>query len=247
MTDTRIVAHMVVRNEAGRYLAPCLRWLNTMVDAIHVYDDASTDATVDIAWEHGCELSYRRPEVPRFAVNEGAFREAGWMAMERAVNPQPGTWVLCVDADEFVVSGGSERAALVEAIVKADDLHADGVIFPVAEVFGREGDRMLVRRDGWWSGIRACRLVRYRPDGVFHVTTTGRPEYLPGSVPTYVVRKIGAEGSMAILHLGYLRSEDRQEKHERYRGDHIHNRRHVDSIVARPLLEPWEGKVPAGV
>lgn len=229
----RLIAHMVTRNEADRYLDTVLASLALAVDEIHVYDDLSTDETPRLAASHGAWVTLRPPLVPSFATHEGEFRQAGWEAMEWAVRPCPGDWVLCIDADEVLVAPDG----LLPAIEAAGACSSVGL--PIPEVFGRtDQGEILVRTDGFWRGLEAPRLVAYREGGRF------RPvELACGATPCWPnvdVQSMENKG-VQLLHLGYLDPLDRIDKHNRYAGRTGHSAAHIDSILGRPTLVPWLG------
>jgi hypothetical protein len=66
-----------------------------------------------------------------------------------------------------------------------------------------------------------------------------------GSAPTYVENaKSVAARDVAILHYGYASEADRRAKYARYSNRPGHNIRHVESILRKPELEPWTGRIP---
>lgn len=234
----RLLAHMVTRNEAGRYLNDCLTWLRPIVDGIAVFDDQSDDSTPWLAEQHGARVGVRGEGVPAFRAHEGEFREAGWRFMESALEPELGDWILCLDADEFPVAAGSEREVIERQIGWADDIASDGFAVEIPEVFHVEAGQLYIRTDGYWGETRGVRLVRWKPAGVF------RPvRHACGSVPTYV-RGVVHASDVALLHLGYADARDRKERHLRYSGTSGHNPHHVSSILRQPCLQRWEGKQP---
>lgn len=234
----RLLAHMVTRNEAGRYLNDCLSWLQPITDAVAVFDDRSDDSTVELAEMHGARVGVRGEAVPAFRTHEGEFREAGWRFMERALKPEPGDWILCLDADEFPVAETSEREAMLEEIAWADTIGSDGFAVGIPEVFHVEAGHLYVRTDGYWGDTSGVRFIRWKPDGIF------RPvRHACGSTPTYV-RGVAHATRFALLHVGYADARDRTERHLRYSGTSGHSPVHVGSILRQPKLQPWEGKVP---
>jgi hypothetical protein len=124
-----IAATMIVKNEEA-VLARSLASLQGIVDEIHVHDTGSTDATMEIALEHGAQLT-RGPWPGDFATARNAALE-GWTA----------DWALVVDADEEVVADPEllrERLAVTRAgiLLCEVDNEAGGVTtsFPGGRVF----------------------------------------------------------------------------------------------------------------
>lgn len=212
-----IMAHLVMKNEAGRYLAQCLNALAPLVDRIHVFDDRSTDGTPQIAAAAGAEVSIRPVTTPSFLEHEGEFRQAAWEAMGTLPH---GTWVVCLDADEFLTE---EIRPVAAGMNKA---------FKVREVFGFDDGHPLVRIDGYWDRVTAPRLARWEPESEFPDLKLGC-----GSLPEAI-----ASGSFEIvdypqiLHYGYATQQDREDKYMRYTTHRGHNPRHVQSILHRGRL-----------
>jgi glycosyltransferase involved in cell wall biosynthesis len=237
--EPRLIAHLVTRNEADRYLPQCLGWLGSIVDDVHVYDDASTDGTAGMCREFEAHVTVRAEGVPSFLEHEGRFRQAGWYAMEQAMQPDEETWIVVVDADEFLVArGGDEKLAIAADICEAQTLNMDAVVVKVAEVWAFARTTPLVRADGWWGKITAPRLVRWRPKAAFDDRREGG-----GSVPDYATARYKSE-RLDLLHLGYTCEADRRTRHDRYSKGRGHNPRHIDSILAAPDLRSWDGNVP---
>lgn len=245
MTDARILGHMVVRNELDRYLDHTVRWLQQITDEMHVHDDRSTDGTFERLGDLKVTATRRSPDEPSFMDHEARFRGAAWQAMRERLAPAVGDWILCMDADELLLGDypGDARQALQDEIAAAEEDDTDAIAFEVAEAFRFEGDIPMLRVDGYWGSIMACRLVRWRqrPEGLFALTQLGG-----GSVPSNWRAPDGTSPNLTILHLGYVRAEDRVAKYERYKAASGHNPRHIESILGQPLLAPWAGqKLPA--
>jgi glycosyltransferase involved in cell wall biosynthesis len=232
-----ILAHLVARNEADRYLDAVLAALR--VDAIHLYDDGSTDDTVAIAQARGAVVSSRRLEVPAFMEDEGAFRQAAWHAMVDAIQPSAGDWVLTLDCDELVVAKGEPAWAMEAAVLTALEAGAVGVRLPIPEIW-ELGGKPRQRLDGFWAGLSAPRLFAYRPGGRF------RSGLACGSVPTYVTGGYISPDNcgLTIAHLGYADAEDRLQKYRRYAGLPCHNPSHISSICAPPRLGEVDFPLP---
>jgi hypothetical protein len=226
---------MVVRDEADRYLECVFAALVPHVDVLHVYDDLSHDGSDLMALEAGAVVTRRTPLVRTFAEHEGIFRQTAWDAFAEAVRPCPGDWVLAIDADEVLIA----PQGLSAAIDAAESEGAAAVSVPIPEAFERDDDGgMLVRTDGFWGGLSAPRLFRFRDGGAFRRVLMGC-----GSAPTYVHADPPATDNLGVqlLHLGYLDATDRKEKHDRYAGRPGHSAAHVSSILTRPTVTRWNG------
>lgn len=238
-----LIGHMVVRNEMGRYLPETLGWLAELTGGrLLVYDDQSTDDTARfVSSECRLPLVVRSDATPSFAEDESAFREAAWRMLEQAFRPTPDDWVLTLDADEFLVTNqpGGTSADVNEFIEQATE-GTTAVTFTVAEVFGLDDTGWpMLRSDGYWDSIHACRLVKWRPGGTFHPRREGG-----GSVPSSWPKPNVKNRDLSILHYGYTTPEDRQAKYLRYRYGGGHNRVHIDSIQRTPQLRKWPGMAP---
>lgn len=243
----RVIGHMVARNEHGRWLTDTLPWLLEVCNGhVAVYDDQSTDETAPYAHSLGAAVARREGLIPSFAEHEGIFRWAGWRFLEQSQAPEPGDWILAVDADELMLTktAGGDLPVVVhqlhEMIAGAERDEQTSIAFNVAEIF--KFDSMgwpLVRVDGYWGTISACRLAKWRPGGTFDARPEGG-----GSLPSGWAHNTRLATELEILHLGYAREEDRHSKHERYRQGSGHNPRHVASILTQATLRYWVGMRP---
>lgn len=233
----RIIAMVVAKNEAHRYLRPFLHWTATFTDAIYLYDDQSDDGTVAIAMSAGAFVGVRSDEVPSFVEHEGKFRQAAWEWMERVALPREGDWVICLDADEFLVAEGSEREALEDAAASLNALGATALNMEIPEIFAEVTSGLYRRVDGFWGTITGVRYVAWREGGQFADKALGC-----GSVPTYA--HVANGPGPWILHVGYLDPEDRQEKYDRYMALPGHASTHVQSILLPGTIELWTGPLP---
>jgi glycosyltransferase involved in cell wall biosynthesis len=244
----RLLAHLVARNEARRYLQAVLSALPT--SEIHLYDDGSIDDTVNLAIAAGAKVSHRPRNVPSFVQDEGAFRQAAWWAFVVRLQPQPGDWVLAVDCDEVLVAAdGDVEGSLRRAIERAEADSCIGVELPIPEAWEIRGNGLWVRTDGFWGQLSAPRLFGYKEGGTFARRRMGC-----GSAPLYVTEgRLSREVfGISLVHLGYVDPEDRKEKHRRYRSmaNSGHNSAHIKSILQPADLKPlglpaptiWKGR-----
>lgn len=243
----RIIGHMTTKNEMARWVTSTLPWLAEICHGqVAVYDDQSDDDIDELAARLGIAFSRRPQAIASFADNEGDFRWAAWQAMERALRPRDGDWVLAVDADELLVSTipNADLALvamqLVDSIAEAELCQRQTITFGVTEIFGFDGMGWPLQRvDGFWGDITACRLARWRFQGVFEPRKLGG-----GSLPSSWPDDPYPNDNLEILHLGYARAEDRIAKHERYAGKSGHNQAHIESILTEPTLRYWSGMRP---
>lgn len=241
MIERRVYVHMPVKDEADRYLTAALAWARTFADGIHVADDHSTDASIDIATAIGAKVSHT---VTTMLDHEGDFRQEAWALFEQAIQPSTNDWVLTLDADEFPVGIGGVRERIMHEI---EATGADNIELRIPEVFDTEYDttghliRPKIRVDGYWNKLSAPRLFRYRPGGVFSNKPMGC-----GSEPSYAGHGPSHKATgLTILHYGYANPDDLADKYRRYSTmKHGHNNRHIDSIKGRAKLQDWIGPEP---
>lgn len=237
---TKIVAHMVVKNEEDKYLQSCLEWNSQWWDEIFFYDDMSTDSTVEMCKEYG--VVETRPEhVPSFVENEGAFRQAAWDSMAQHSSLSLGDYVFSLDADEFLVGTvgrWNPRDGLLVLIDSCEQLGFKSAMIPVPEVWNH---LMVpyVRVDGFWADNKNERFVKYDDKGAF------RDGMGCGSVPESNRKVLKNLYTVALLHYGYTIPGAVQSKFDRYiDSPGRHNIKHVRSIVEEPELAEWKGEVP---
>ena len=209
---------MVTKNEVGRYLENCLKSLKPHVDIIHIVDDQSEDQTKQIAEQYGATVHVRPDHIPSFIEHEAQFRSYAWSKIPATT----GDWILCLDADEFLT--GPIRSVAKDFIKT----------FKVKEVFGFKDQKPVVRMDGQWSQITATRLAPWTQQTEFPNRPMGC-----GSLPTELaVAATELISEPQIIHMGYAREQDRNNKYDRYRNLTGHNPKHIASIVSEPTLRP---------
>jgi len=227
-----VVAIMPVRNEADRWLAPVLRNLIPRVNEVLVYDDRSSDNTIEIASSFkAVTVVKRQPGEPSFTQHEGRFRQGLWNAYIDHFAPSEGDWVLTIDADEMLVGRLD--------VTRYPEL---SVTMPIPEVWGfDEYGHPLIRTDGYWNEQKAPRLFQHQRGGRF----SDKP-MASGSTPTYVLNApTFAVEDLWLLHYGYAEPEDREAKYKRYTSHSFgHNPVHIESILQTPTLETWQGPMP---
>jgi glycosyltransferase involved in cell wall biosynthesis len=254
----KLVASLIVRNEADKYLSHCVAALHEFCDEIRAVDDSSTDGSHSLMEDLGVRV--KRNDRSMFYEHEGNARQA---LLEWTMEAEP-THILVVDGDELVVDGQRLRAAL-EAPQPLPTLRErrqrgarQGPVtvwrLQMQEVWGATDDHLLIRQDGGWKEhpVPICfyvppmeldrRLQRHWriPDRALAC----------GRVPTEVAvnsNRALNESAATILHLGWACQADRYARHQRYvvhDGGAHHASKHLDSIMwadNRVLLteRPW--------
>ena len=129
---------VITRDEADN-LPDCLKSV-AFAEQIVVVDSGSTDDTVRIARDFGCEV-FLEPW-------RGGFGAQKQFAVDQCSQP----WVLVLDADERIPPG---TAAVIRDIVASPSLSVSGYSFPRKNFFqGR-----WIRHAGWWPD-RVVRLFQ---------------------------------------------------------------------------------------
>lgn len=231
----QLTASLIVRNELGRYLIPCVEHLRTFCDRIVIVDDASDDGTSEWLEEHeDDQLAVIVQPASRFYQHEGQARQR---LLDYTLDTHP-THVLNLDADEFLADG-PELRRLVEAQPDVAAWH-----IPIEEVWMANGDHYLHRTDGGWSmGRTLCWKV---PDRKLSFPNR---RLACGRVPMQIrtFRATPAGPGVSLLHVGWLDPSQREPRHARYvrhDGGRFHASAHLDSILWPPErislhMRPW--------
>lgn len=216
----RLVAAMVVRDEARRYLRAVLEDLDRYCDAIVVLDDGSTDETPEVCARCARVILHRNP-VSTFLQDESALRFQLWR-LALAAEPD---WILAVDADEFL----EERFKRERDAWLAQEEY-DVIAFVRHDFWSPTH----YRTDGVFAPSHKKMLVRHRPG--FPYAWDGRrvqSERIPANLPGPVLWS-----PLRLKHFGYATPEDRLRKYLRA----VATLPHLDHsaiLDPRPALAPW--------
>ncbi|NCC23921.1 MAG: glycosyltransferase family 2 protein [Deltaproteobacteria bacterium] len=169
------VTGLVLTFNGERLLADCLRSLD-FCDRILVVDSKSTDATVEVAREHGAEVLLRTWEgpVPQFRF---AFERIG------------SGWVVSLDQDEAM--DDTLRDATIRALDGMPSNGPDGFMCSRSSYYL---DRFM-RHSGWYPD-RLLRVFRFDTTEIHHsgphygFRSRGRVESLPGHIVHYPYRDL---------------------------------------------------------
>src|SRR5437016_3598694 len=172
---------MIARDEE-RHLADCLASLEGVVDEVVLVDTGSTDATVAMAKSFGARVLHH-PWAGDFSAPRNV-----------ALDAATGRWILYIDADERLESGG--RQTLKDMLEEAE------------EVAFRIGLRPYVG----WTPYLEFRLWRNDPRIRFRGVIHEKVIYAIEEVAAADDRVIG-DCSLVLDHVGY--EGDQTHKHER--------------------------------
>ena len=219
-----LIASLIVKDELGRYLKPCVESLLEFCDEVAMVDDGSTDGT------HGWAFSQERVHCCKtgkahFFEHEGRARQ---FLLEWTLAREP-THILAIDADEFIADGRALRAAI--------DMDEEQPVWTLEmdEVWKADERNLWLRRDGGWRphaapilyAVPAKRPANFRIQD--KALACGRE---PMSIRAQFrhALKTGTE----ILHFGWTNVSERRARYDRYvehDSGQFHQKRHLDSIM----------------
>lgn len=231
----RLVAMMIVRNEAERYLKDVLEQISSLADCIVILDDASGDASPEICASYPKVILHRNAEA-LFFHHEARLRTKLW---ELTIKTEP-DWILALDADELFEDRiyGEIRGLL-------NQVEFDGVEFRIFD-FWKSSTHYRV--DGLWNPWKrfSLLLARYFP-GVEYVWPD-RP-FHSGRWPLFYNKGnlIAFQSDIRLKHYGWARGEEHKAKYLAYKGmdpeGKYSSKEHLESVLAPQStigLEIWQ-------
>ncbi|HBT17678.1 MAG TPA: glycosyl transferase family 2 [Firmicutes bacterium] len=229
-----LLAMMVVKNEANRYLLPVLNHLADYVDGIVILDDASTDQTPELCRSHKKVLRFQQLEQSLFEQDEAALRKILW---EMTVGLAP-TWILALDADEIF-----ETRIIKELPYLIHQEDFDLITFPAYHFWGDLGH---YRIDHYWNPAlsRIACLYRYQGNLTYHWTSR---RLHCGRFPQEAYLAPRRLSNIRLLHLGYAAKKEHSQKYKRYLSLDPQGKfcplSHYQSILnPKPCLRKWNGE-----
>ena len=215
----KLVASLIVHNELGRYLVPCVQSLASFCDEIRVWDDGSTDGTREALARHPA-VKVTGTDERRFFDHEGLARQA---ALEWTMEANP-THVLAIDADELILEGEKLRAQLE---------HSEVWSLCMREVWKARRETLEIRQDGGWCEHPVPILWRV-PRMLSNRWRIPNRALASGRTPAPVSHLRPRFTDVAIYHFGWACKDDRRDRYERYvRHDNgrFHRNSHIQSIM----------------
>jgi glycosyltransferase involved in cell wall biosynthesis len=232
MSQPKIIAQMVGRNEASKYLPEVLERLKSQVDEIVFTDDCSDDNTAEVASKYA--NVYKTPK-PMFTTHEGRLRRYAWLNLEN--HATEGDWIIAIDCDEMLYDSSDITKTDIRQILNSSEKDVVNVRF-----YHMWNDAQY-RVDKLWAPNNSSRIFRFMSGAMFRDRALAC-----GSEPTYVTdlinqRNYFVNSNLIMQHLGYIKDEDKQSKYERYStldGGEFHALNHINSITdPNPVLINW--------
>lgn len=232
MSQPKIIAQMVGRNESKKYLLQVLERLKNQVDEIVFTDDCSDDNTMEIASNYA--HVYKTPK-PMFVVHEGRLRTYAWLNLEN--HASDGDWIVAIDCDEMLYSSLDITKTDIKQILNSSSKDVINVRFY------HMWNENQYRVDKFWAPNNSTRIFRFVSGGSFR-----NKALACGSEPTYAIdwqgqKNYWKESTLVMQHLGYIKDEDKIAKYVRYSqldGGNFHSLNHINSIIdANPVLINW--------
>lgn len=225
-----LIANMIVKNEANRYLEEVLIDMLQYIDKIIITDDASTDDTVDICKKYTKHVYQNKESL--FCIDESKLRQSSMDNL--SVHAKHGDWILAIDADEKVWATKNPIMDIIRT-TRYDVIGLDFINMWTPTHY---------RVDKFWKPTVCTKLFRYMSNPKIK-----ERKLACGSEPTYVEKAIRMgrwlpNSGLKIQHLGYMRDEDKQAKYDRYMeidGGKYHSSSHLKSIIDKNVeLLPWD-------
>ena len=163
-TRSTISAVLITKNEASQ-ITPCFRSLTGWVDEIVVLDSGSTDATLDIARQHGAKV-FVREDWKGFGIQR-----------QRAQDLATSDYILAIDADERI---SEELREAIEAILRNPDKNC---LYQVVR------QNAFLDKDVFHNGWRREKIVRLYAKNNFQFNSRAVHESVDSKgIPTKTLR-----------------------------------------------------------
>jgi glycosyltransferase involved in cell wall biosynthesis len=197
----KIYSMMRIRNEA-RWIARVIHAQLSIVDRILVFDDHSTDNTIEI-----CE-SFEKATVLRSPF-EGLdeTRDKNYLIEQVEQIARAGDFILAIDGDEELAPGSCEEILKLVNRPAGPDCYR----FQILYLWDRPDQ---IRVDRWYSDFRRPSLFRLHPGARFS-SGHGGGFHCGNVVGAKSVGNCGVE----LLHWGYMNREDRIRKYYWYNSE----------------------------
>lgn len=200
-----ILGACLARNEADRYLAEVLHQAKEYCDEVVVLDDGSDDITAETARKSAAV--FLREESGAWGNESPARAELWQLAAERT---REDGWIYIFDADHLLTGITPDT---FRTLTHSD--HHNAWAFPLYDCWDSPDQH---RVDGYWQAWRTPRVwfAKAKPTPDFQPEWPARGIHC-GHLPSNYPLQAGiAPAPAGILHLGYIKSSDREAKAQQY-------------------------------
>lgn len=197
-----MIAAILARNEADRFLTECLESLVPLCDQILLLDDGSTDRTVEIAESFRCVVRTRTGS--QMWGQEASARQELWAWAAEVAGEE---WVLIADADQELMAT-REQIATLESSWEAN---AWGIA-----LYDLWDSPDTFRSDGHWGAFKVKRPWLFRP-AVCETPIWNQRGIHCGHAPSNFPYRLGlVPDSVYWKHYGWMDKAKRETKVEKY-------------------------------
>jgi len=199
----KLVAGYRVKN-VGRWFRRVLSKMSEIADEIVVFDDNSTDDTLEIAKSFDSVVLIHESEHPEFDFNEARDREE-LLQLCKSRNPD---WIIITDGDEEMEEKFDRTAA--DKLMNPVKPHIFAYIFRYITHWDSED---MQRTDGIFGKMANVRMVRNLPNQ--HVESDHPQGFHCNSLPWIPLENVELT-PYRIRHYGYIDPKDRKRKYDWY-------------------------------
>lgn len=201
----KLVAGMLVKNEANRFLGQVIDAISIFADELVVLDDQSSDNTVQVVLNRTTIptfIHYVRPEDGVSFANEVTLRK---MLYAKVLLRRP-DWLIIIDADEVYHPASREA---FQALMSRTDVDIWGFrLYDMWDANHYRSDRLWLAHE-----IHTYMMMRVMPE--FVPRWLEIPQHCGRLPDNYRSLRLQGTDQIRIKHYGWTRPEDRVKKYER--------------------------------
>ena len=225
-----LIAEMLVRNEADRYLKEVLTDLETYVDKIIILDNDSIDDTYKICQSFNKVIKLEKSDID-FKIDELGLR-SHLLNMSKDI-AEDSNWIIAIDADEIFEDKFKQDVR--DLMSKQEN---NWYSFEIC-MFWR--GRTHYRIDKLWRTLHAQRMFKYIKDSDYKLPNK---KFGCGHLPISIRALKGEATKYRMKHLGYADPDDIRKKYDYYMNQDpegkFHVLNHIKSIIDEDIiLEEW--------
>ena len=225
-----LIAEMIVKNEADRYLKEVLTDLETYVDKIIILDNDSTDNTYKICQSFKKVIKLEKSDID-FRTDELGLRT--YLLNMLQSNAEYGDWIISIDADELFEDQFKQDVRILMSKQENNWYSFDMCMF--------WRGRTHYRVDKLWRTVNAQRMFKYLKNSDYKLLDK---KFGCGSIPLSIRALNGKITKYRMKHLGYADPDDIRKKYDYYINQdpngQFHQLDHIKSIIDEDIvLEEW--------